>query len=436
MTRRLLFLSLFFIVFSLDAQDTIRQELTIQDVFQKIVSHNQALKVNDAAIAFAQQGISVANVQRLPSVNISATVGYLGNATIIEKDFSSSIKLPFPHFANSFGIEATQLIFKGNLLNYSVDAAVLQSQVAELMKTKTEQDIKMMASGYFLDLYKLYNQKKVYQKNIALAQKRLELTKDFYKEGVLTKNNILRNELILSNLEMGLLVVNNSLKIVNKQLITLMNIPEETILIPTGKKLDDNFSLESREFYEKELLANDPNLKISDKNIELSNKIVQINKTEKIPAIALYAGNNLNRPITNTIPAVDAYSYGWQAGIALKYELGALWTANKKIKQSQLQVEQAKETREFQRQNAMVKLNAAYIKYGEAVAQLEIQQKNEQLAEENYRIVSNKYDNQLALIVDVIDAANTKLDAELQLANGEANKIYAYYVLLNSIGKL
>jgi outer membrane protein TolC len=67
---------------------------------------------------------------------------------------------------------------------------------------------------------------------------------------------------------------------------------------------------------------------------------------------------------------------------------------------------------------------------------LETEEKNVELATENYRLVENRYNNQLALLTDMLDASTAKLDAEVRLVNARVNIIYYYYQLKYNSGTL
>ena len=58
------------------------------------------------------------------------------------------------------------------------------------------------------------------------------------------------------------------------------------------------------------------------------------------------------------------------------------------------------------------------------------------LAELNYKIVKSKYDNEFALIIDMIDAEAQVGDARISLNNAIVDAIYQYYNLLYAMGKL
>jgi outer membrane protein TolC len=130
------------------------------------------------------------------------------------------------------------------------------------------------------------------------------------------------------------------------------------------------------------------------------------------------------------------YSNGWNVGLSLSYNIGSLYKTPKKIQLNKFETERAKAQAIEAEQMIGVAVNAAYIKYNEATTQNKSLEKNKDLANENYRIMESKYNNQLAILLDFIDASNTKLDAELQYTNSEINIIFAYYRLLKESGKL
>lgn len=53
--------------------------------------------------------------------------------------------------------------------------------------------------------------------------------------------------------------------------------------------------------------------------------------------------------------------------------------------------------------------------------------KSVELAAQNYRVVNDRYMSQMALITDMIDASNIKLNAELEEVNARIGTIYACY---------
>ena len=57
-------------------------------------------------------------------------------------------------------------------------------------------------------------------------------------------------------------------------------------------------------------------------------------------------------------------------------------------------------------------------------------------ADENYRIVHNRYLNQLSILTDLLDASRVRLEAQMQLTVARAEVIYTYYQLLQTCGSL
>ena len=78
----------------------------------------------------------------------------------------------------------------------------------------------------------------------------------------------------------------------------------------------------------------------------------------------------------------------------------------------------------------------AYVRFTEAFTIYDTQIKSLQLAEQNHSVVMNRYLNELALITDMLDADNAKLNAELQVVNARINILFNYYRLKKTTGTL
>jgi len=420
---------------SLFAQKNLEKKITIAELFSLTLENNPSLSVSKANFKIAEQDVKVARNMQLPDLNISANALYIGDATILDKDFSNATKIDMPHFGNTLSLEATQLIWKGNIVRNTIQVKSLQEDLASLSHLSNEQNIKLLALGYYLDLYKLQNQADVYRQNIALAQQRIENINRFYEQGMVTRNDVIRGELQISNLNLTLQVIENNIQILNKQLTVAMGLPPETQIVA-----DDSALREHREMSLLEINQNDvqshPSLLMARKSVEIYETSEKITKSARMPALVAFAGNSLQRPITTSSPVLDMYSNGWNVGLSLSYDIGSLYKTSKEIRLNKYEVERAEAQAYETEQMIGVAVNAAYIKYKETITQNKTLEKNQELADENYRIMESKYNNQLAILLDMIDASNAKLDAELQYTNSDINIIFAYYKLLKESGKL
>ena len=420
---------------ALFAQKNLEKKITIAELFSLTLENNPTLSVSKANVKIAEQDVKVARNMQLPDLNISANALYIGDATILDKDFSNATKVDMPHFGNTYSLEATQLIWKGNIVRNTIQIKSLQEDLATLSYLSNEQNIKLLALGYYLDLYKLQNQASVYRENIELAEQRIRNINRFYDQGMVTRNDVIRGELQISNLNLTLQVIENNIQILNKQLTVAMGLPEETQIVADDSALSEHPEISLLKIYQNDVKSH-PSLLIAQKSVEIYETSEKITKSERMPTLAAFAGNSLQRPITTSSPVLDMYSNGWNVGLSLSYDIGSLYKTSKEIRLNKYEVERA-EAQAYETEKMIgVAVNAAYIKYNETITQNKTLEKNRELADENYRIMESKYNNQLAILLDMIDASNAKLEAELQYTNSDINIIFAYYKLLKESGKL
>lgn len=419
-----------------NAQDTVFKRIGINELFKMAVDSNQQLRVSRMGIDVANERVEVAKTLRNPNIGASASAFYLGDVTVFDKNLSNKMTVPMPHFGNSFALQASQMVFKGGAISNNIAIAGLQEQLASLNYQKNSMDVKLLLAGNYLDLFKMYNQRDVYQRNIKLAQLRISNINKMYKQGMVTRSDIIRTELLITNLNTAVQQIDNNIDILSQQLAVALGLPDNTYILPDTTILNGKPVLNS--FYSGLDFAynNSPDLKSAKLNSAIAEKGVAIAKADQLPVISLNAANSLARPITSSSPAKDRYGNGWQAGVGISYNLSSLYNSKKNIKLAKAQVAQQHEAEELQRQSIEVGVKAAYIKNREANQLLLSAEKSLELAQENYRIVEKKYLNQMAIITDLLDATNAKLDAELQQKNAEISIVYTYYQAQKAIGNL
>ena len=120
----------------------------------------------------------------------------------------------------------------------------------------------------------------------------------------------------------------------------------------------------------------------------------------------------------------------------MSYNLSSLFKTNKSIAKSREATRHAIDELGAAREGVDMAVRADHIKYLEAFEELKTREKSVELAERNYNITATRYSADMALITDMLDAANSRLDAEQQLVNAKINIIYYYYRLLFTAGKI
>ncbi len=411
------------------------RELSISDITKLALENHPQLKISQKSIDIAQQQKNVLKLQQLPSVDASANAFFIGDALVIDKDFSETMTIKMPHFGNTFAVQAKELIFKGGLVKKSLEAADLKTQLAELDLQNNQQNVKFLVISNYLDMLKLQNQKKVYENNRRLATDRLDQVKKFYKQGMITRNEVIRGELILQDLDQALLTISNNINILNFNLDQALGLSTDTQIVPTEEvSLLENDKLQN--YFLNLAYENQPALKSANTNIEMAKKNIEIINTDKMPTLAAFGAYNMQRPITNSLPAIDMYLNTWQTGLSLTYNIDNLYKTKEKLALGNIQKEQAEDALILTQQNVEMAVNAAYTKYTEAIQNAKIQMESQKLAQENYKIIEAKYLNQLAVQVEMTDATNAKLESELNYVTSEINVMYQYYNLLKTTGTL
>ncbi|MDR1884447.1 MAG: TolC family protein [Prevotella sp.] len=405
--------------------------LSIDELFRLADENNRNIRVFSTAVQEAEASVKTAKNALLPSIDASLSLSYNSNGLITDRNFSNSFSAPIPHFGNNFSLEVSQVVFAGGAIRNTVKIAGLQQQIATLNAERKRQEVHFLITGYYLELCKLKNQLQVFESNIAQTQKVLENMRMRVGEGTALQNDITRYELQLQNLDYTKIQLQNSIALLNSQLTTAAGLPQSVIIVPDTTIVRANLKNDP---------IPDPTTALAVQIAETTGKIAvhteKISRAERLPQIVLFAGDYLNSPVTIEIPALNKNFNYWTVGIGIKYSLGNLYKSGAKIRASRLATRRANEEKAVIEEQVSLALDDAFVHYKEAFTLLKTKEKSIELATRNYHVIAYRYENDLALITDLLDAASQKLDAELQAVNARINIVYNYYKLKYISGTL
>jgi Outer membrane protein len=432
------------------AQDLAVQTMSLTTLYNLADQQSLKIKVSEMALQAANEGVAVAKSALLPSVDLSLQGNYTGNAFMLSRDFSANGttgyivpgvgvipiangKQDTPHWGNSFTAQVSQVIYAGGAIRSSIRMAELGKKMAELDVEKNRQEVRFLLTGYYLDLYKLGNQIEVVRQNIALTQKEIDQMIARREQGTVLLNDITRYEFQLQSLELTLTKLTDASTIINHQLATTLHLPEQMVIIPDKDELNTKINalsaIAAQDTWQQ--TSTDNNLDIRQATIatNLAEQKVKQAKAKSLPSVAVLAENHLFGPYTQDLIPKDCNVNVWFVGLGVQFSLGNLWKNKHNIRKSRTEHQQSKEALALAREGVENNVQANYTNLLTSYTEVKTQQKQVELANQNYSVVQNRYQNDLALLTDMIDASNMKLSAEIALINANISMLYNFYTL-------
>ena len=294
-----------------------RRVMTIETLFEIAETNSIQLRPYFTAEQEAIQEVEVAHTNRLPDINTSLSLSYIGDGFTTKRDFSDYQRAPIPHFGSGLSVNVTQPVYTGGAVTAGIELAELKSTAARYSTDLQRDNIRLRLAGLYLDIYKFDNLRGVVESNIKNARSVLEQMNARFEQGVALQNDITRYELLVSNLELQLVKINNNLDILNRNLVLTAGLPEGTVIVPDSTILARSLPCEPESTWQSDAVANSSALKLARSGVDISRKAESLVKSERLPKIGLQAGWTLDGPILVEVPPINRNLSYWYVGVGV-----------------------------------------------------------------------------------------------------------------------
>lgn len=415
--------------------DKKEQVFTLEEIFALAEDNETRLQLSRSAAEIASLKVRQSKEAKLPDISANVSASYIGDGILTDRDFSNVTVAPIPHFGNNFAFEATQLLYAGGAQNAAVEMAEIGERIAGKEVELTRQQVRMLLAGYYFDLFRMRNQRVVYMRNCELMERLVELGKSRESHGTALRNDVTRYELQLADMRLALDNVETEAEVLNYRLCTMLGLDPSTeievdtamVMSPAPQGLEQEW-MSRRE--------DTPSVGIALSGEEMAEARLKLARSGMIPKIALSFADNMNGPVLIEVPPLNNNFNYWYVGVGVSIDLGALYKSPSKVREARADIVRSRQSTELARREADMNIQAAYRRYVSSFSELEKQVKNVELAAENYRIINNRYENGLAIVTDMVDAANMKLSAELSEVDARIKVAYLHCQLRYEAGIL
>lgn len=420
----------------LKAQDA--KSITLDEAINLSVSSSKLLKLNQAKIQEASASVKEATEKKLPNAGVSGSYLRLNSANFDLKTNNNSSGSGSsggtPKVSQAmYGILNVSLpVYQGGKIRYGIESARYLAEAIKLDAEYDKDEVIQNTIEAFANLFKANTAVKLMQENLLAARQRVKDFTNLEKNGLMARNDLLKAELQSSNVELSLLDAQNNLQIANVNMDLMLGLPTETRLMPDTagvEKRDDGSRVLADYLQEglksrKDIAAISYRLKAAETNVKST-------RAEKLPNLQLTGGY-----IAADVPKVFSVTNAVNIGVGVSYNISSLWKTKAKVEQAEAKAKQLAISEAMMDDNITLQVNRAYLSLMSYRKKIEVNKLALEQASENYRIIKNKFDNNLATATDLLDADVAQLQAKLSYTLARADAFVAYNKLLQTAGLL
>ena len=325
----------------------------------------------------------------------------------------------FNAYTLKIGVE--QPLFTGFRLEAGTESVRLLEKSAGLDLEKARAEFVFAVKSAYWGLSRAMDVENVVEENIGQVREHLRDVRAFFDQGLLTRNDVLRAELQLSNAEIMGIDARNGVAVARTSLNNLIGLPLDAEVEPTTSAaaaaaavpVEDAPAEEAGRSLVDTALAGRPEIRSAEFRIKASEAGVKAARAGWYPQIFLSGNYYYLRPNSRFMPAVDKFKDTWDIGVSLSLDVWNWGQTRSRTEQARARLAQARDARKILEDQAVLEVTQTRLALTQAREKLKVAAQAVGQAEENLRVTRERFKQGVALNTDVLDAEVFLLQAKL-----------------------
>lgn len=419
--NKFIILALFLFGF-IQAQEN--KQLSLQEAITLGTTKSNQAVLADTKVKTSEWELKTVKNNQLPTVSLSGQFFKLTQANV------KGNLLP----ESGGGLDVNQLaigqatasvpVFNGFKIQNGIKASKNLNQAEISNAEHTKEQIALYVTQLYFGLYKTQQMIALTEDYLKSAHQRVVDFQAMEDNGLLAHNDLLKAQLQESDIELSLATAKKNNSVLNFQLVNFLQLPEGTKVTISDEEFSSLQTLSDNSIQRKDLEALTYQEKAAKNNIKMA-------QANYYPSLNLIGGY-IALDVKNALTVTNAMNFG--AGIS--YDVSSIFKNKKNVEKAKSQALETENQIAILSDKIKEEVQEAKENYTLAIKQKEVYEKAQVQAEENYRIVKDKYDNGLSNTNDLLEANVDQLQAKINYTISTSDILQKYYELQFQQGKL
>ncbi len=418
---------------SVSAQQPLR--LTQAECRQMALAHSEELQQADNAVRQAELDRKIAATAYLPKVEGSATGAYM----LPDMDMMGmELRMRGTYMA---GLSLTQPIYTGGKITTGHRLARIGEEAASEKFRMTRMDVLVGADNAYWTYIAVGRKVRMLENYCAQMDTLYRQTETALAAGMATENDLLRIEAKRTELHYQLQKAQNGAELCQMSLCRIIGADFDTQI----EAVDTTFSVSEPGRLASEIDAR-PELLLLEKQVAAEREQIRMARADMLPTVGLgvnymYYGNVKLNGMADAGGTMVPYTQEFRDGmgiamLSVKIPIFHWGESRKKVRKAQYELRNAELDLQKNTKLLNIEVQQAIRNVQDGYRMVLTAEKGLQQAEENLRVMRNRYTVSMAPLTDLLDAQSQWQQAESNLIEAQAQYRIYETEYLRSTGKL
>ena len=428
--KKILLLTYIIICIPAFSQEQGMRFLSLQECRRLALENNEKIKTADNAVEKAKLDRQIAFAQYLPKVDGSFTMLHMQDQDLLEIGDVLGVSL---QTRGTFlaGINITQPIYVGGQITAANRLAEIGQTVSEEQRRKIRMQIIADVDNAYYTLVSVRSKVQMLEAYARQMQGLYDQVQLGVNVQMATENDLLRVSTKQNEVDYQLQKARNGEQLCGLALANIIGTDFEQTIIPTDTILSAATVSQLSED-----ISSRPDLLLLQQQVKASEVLVKKERSNYLPTVALVGSysyhdllklkGELNLPTGTMLNYNHTFSGGSPyALLSLKLPIFHWGAELKKVKKAKLNLDDSKLQLQQLERSMRVEVRRAVQNVTDGQRMVETATVGRQQADENLRVMRQKYDNQLCTMTDLLDAQSQWQQARSNLIEAQTQlKIY------------